>query len=60
MKDLIANGDDAMNDIALGMGFKGITDIETGPDGYLYILTFDEGSDGDGKIYRIYPDTISQ
>jgi glucose/arabinose dehydrogenase len=36
-----------------GTGFDGITDLETGPDGNLYILTFDESSNGDGKIYRI-------
>lgn len=34
--------------ILLGEGFERITDIETGPDGFLYILTYD-----DGKIYRI-------
>lgn len=31
-------------------GFKGITDIETGRDGYLYILSY-----LDGKLYRIVP-----
>lgn len=36
-----------------GTGFDGITDLETGLDGNLYILTFDESSNGDGKIYRI-------
>jgi glucose/arabinose dehydrogenase len=33
-------------------GFGGITDIEIGPDGYLYILTFDQV---DGTIFRIVP-----
>ena len=51
--DLIADGEEEIDEIVLGTGFRGITDIETGPDGFLYILTFDEESDGDGKIYRI-------
>ena len=42
-----------MSAIALGTDFGGITDIETGPDGFLYILTLDRESDGEGKIYRI-------
>jgi glucose/arabinose dehydrogenase len=33
-------------------GFGGITDIEVGPDGYMYILTFDKV---DGTIFRIVP-----
>ena len=37
------------------MAFGEITDIETGPDGFLYILTWDRESDGEGKIYRITP-----
>ena len=53
LEDVIADGDEELNEIILGTGFNGITDIETGPDGFLYILTFDEESDGDGKIYRI-------
>ena len=41
--------------VTLATGFRGITDIKTGPDGLLYILTFDEkrSSHGEGKIYRI-------
>ena len=42
-----------MSAIALGTDFGGITDIETGKDGFLYILTLDRESDGEGKIYRI-------
>jgi aldose sugar dehydrogenase len=51
--DRVADGDDELDEIVLGTGFRGITDIETGPDGFLYILTFDQESGGDGKIYRI-------
>ena len=34
--------------------------IETGPNGLLYVLTFDQESDGEGKIYRIlsYDNTV--
>lgn len=34
--------------LVAGEGFGRITDIETGPDGYLYVLTYE-----DGRIYRI-------
>jgi len=40
--------DSELSSLIFGEGFGGITDIETGPDGLLYILTY-EG----GKIYRI-------
>ncbi|MDW3626617.1 MAG: hypothetical protein QOK72_08230 [Nitrososphaeraceae archaeon] len=42
-----------MSAIAFGTDFGGITDIETGPDGFLFILTLDRESDGEGNIYRI-------
>ena len=53
LTDLVADNEEEMSAIALGTAFGGITDIETGPDGFLYILTLDRGSDGEGKIYRI-------
>ena len=58
LEDLIVDGEDELNEIVLGTGFGGITDIETGPDGFLYILTFDEESDGNGQIYRIYSELV--
>jgi aldose sugar dehydrogenase len=51
--DLVADDEQQLDGIILATGFGGITDIETGPDGLLYILTFDQESDGEGKIYRI-------
>jgi glucose/arabinose dehydrogenase len=43
-------------------GFNGITDIEVGPDGYLYVLAFHERTAADrqhyygqGAVYRIVP-----
>lgn len=50
--DLVADGAEK-DSLIWGNGFKGITDLETGPDGNLYVLTFDESEDGDGDIYRI-------
>ena len=49
LEDLVADNNGEVETITFGTGFSGITDIETGPDGYLYILTFG------GKIYRIVP-----
>ena len=53
LTDLVADNEQEMSAISLGTDFGGITDIETGPDGFLYILTLDRESDGEGKIYRI-------
>jgi glucose/arabinose dehydrogenase len=55
--DLTIDSEDDKGDILFGTGFGGITDIQTGPDGYLYILTLDEEKDGEGAIYRIEPAT---
>lgn len=52
LSDLVADTDDESSSIMLGTGFTGITDIETGPDGFLYVLTHDRGT-GDGNLYRI-------
>jgi glucose/arabinose dehydrogenase len=40
--------DSELSSLIFGEGFGRITDIETGPDGLLYILSYE-----DGKIYRI-------
>ena len=39
-----------LDDIIFARGFSGITDIEVGPDGYIYVLSV-----GTGKLYRIVP-----
>jgi glucose/arabinose dehydrogenase len=46
--DLIADNQGEVDAVVLGTGFGGITDIETGPDGNLYILSYQ-----DGRIYRL-------
>jgi aldose sugar dehydrogenase len=53
LTDLVADNEQEMSSIVLGTDFGGITDIETGPDGFLYILTLNRESDGEGNIYRI-------
>jgi aldose sugar dehydrogenase len=55
LSDLIANNDEEISSVSFGTGFTGITDIETGPDGNLYILTFDRGAEGLGGLYKILP-----
>ena len=49
LRDLVADNNRELESVTLGTEFGGITDIETGPDGYLYILTFS------GNLYRIVP-----
>ncbi|MGH9979741.1 MAG: hypothetical protein ACRD8Z_28455, partial [Nitrososphaeraceae archaeon] len=51
---------DEMLDITLGTGFTGITEIETGPDGNLYILTYDRESEGQGSLLKIIPSSMSE
>jgi aldose sugar dehydrogenase len=48
LQDLVADNSDELATITFGTDFGRITDIETGPDGLLYILSYE-----DGKIYRI-------
>ena len=48
----VADDEQELSEIVFGNGFEGgITDIETGPDGFLYVLSFN------GNIYRIFPVT---
>jgi glucose/arabinose dehydrogenase len=47
--DPVKEGEDSeLSSLILGGGFGRITDIESGPDGLLYIMTYE-----DGKIYRL-------
>jgi glucose/arabinose dehydrogenase len=51
LKDRIANnGADELSNNTFGKGFKGISDITVGSDGYLYIVSIKRG-----EIYRITP-----
>ncbi len=50
LQDNLVGDGDSMDEIILGTGFKCITDIERGPDGFLYVV-----SHGEKEIYRIVP-----
>jgi glucose/arabinose dehydrogenase len=50
--DRLANNVQELDPVIFGTGFRSISDIETGPDGYLYFLLY-----GPGKIFRIAPAT---
>jgi glucose/arabinose dehydrogenase len=41
---------EGLKEVIFGEGFGLITDLEVGPDGYLYVVSFDEG-----KIFKIVP-----
>jgi aldose sugar dehydrogenase len=47
---LVVDDNNETAPIIFGTNFGRITDIETGPDGFLYVLSYE-----DGKLYRILP-----
>jgi glucose/arabinose dehydrogenase len=47
LHDKVANNQDELQKVILAHGFNGITDIEVGPDGYLYVVSLA------GSIFRI-------
>jgi aldose sugar dehydrogenase len=49
LADKVGNTLDELQDVIFGHGFGTITDLQVGPDGYLYVLTLA------GNIYRIVP-----
>ena len=51
LSDKVANSYEELNSVIFAQGFRGITDIDIGPDGYLYFLTYYS----DPAIYRIVP-----
>ena len=48
LDDKVIDDDQELDSVVLGTGFGGITDIETGPDGFLYVLSYN-----DGVIYKV-------
>ena len=48
--DGVADIGDSLDEIIIGSGFRCITDIESGPDGFLYLI-----SHGENTVYRILP-----
>ncbi len=50
LQDNTLNIDESNEEILFGTNFGAITDVEEGPDGFLYIVSL-----SNGKIYRIIP-----
>jgi glucose/arabinose dehydrogenase len=50
LQDNLVDEGDSMDEIIIGTGFRCLTDIERGPDGFLYLV-----SHGERTIYRILP-----
>jgi aldose sugar dehydrogenase len=50
LTDKVADSDQELSQLIFGSNFGGITDMDVGPDGYLYVLSF-----GKGAIYKISP-----
>ena len=50
LSDRVVDNNQEFAPLISGRGFGGITDIKTGPDGLLYILSI-----GDGAIYKNMP-----
>jgi glucose/arabinose dehydrogenase len=53
LKDNVVNTGESLEEITFGTGFDCITDIEIGPDGFMYIVSRSHDS-----IYRIIPKTM--
>jgi glucose/arabinose dehydrogenase len=61
LKDTIAYEDKELQNVIFGRGFGGVTDMEVGPDGYLYILAINHhpNNDCDPSWPILRPDCIS-
>jgi glucose/arabinose dehydrogenase len=58
LADTIVSNPSEMQGVILGYGFGRITDIKTGPDGYLYILSVNPTASKEGMIFRISPANV--
>jgi glucose/arabinose dehydrogenase len=56
LEDKIEHNAQGYVPVVFGKNFGRIVDLETGPDGCLYVLSL--SADNDGKIYRILPKNI--
>jgi aldose sugar dehydrogenase len=62
LSDKVANRSTELAPVILGQGFNGISDLEIGPDGYLYVVSYGDICSPDfeevipqGTIYKISP-----
>jgi glucose/arabinose dehydrogenase len=53
LSDKVADNVGELDRVIFGTGFRSISDIEVGPDGYMYLLSY-----GPGRIYRIVPEDV--
>jgi glucose/arabinose dehydrogenase len=62
LSDFVVDTEEELSSVTFGSGFGGITDIETGPDGFLYVLSYYKESESpelnlkfnnNGTIYKI-------
>jgi aldose sugar dehydrogenase len=51
----VVNNTNQLKPLVFGSGFGGITDIEEGPDGYLYVLALYEGGNNCNEAYNVGP-----
>ena len=49
LRDKIADNVDELEGVIFGQGFGGITDLEVGPDGNLYVLSLHQGGSNCGS-----------
>ena len=62
LADKIANNPIEQEQSVIAHGFGSITDIETGPDGYLYLAAIEDyypDFNGSGTVYKVIPKTNS-
>jgi len=52
LEDKIADNGDQLEDVIFARGFGSITDIDVGPDGYMYVLS---SYMDNAAIFRIVP-----
>jgi glucose/arabinose dehydrogenase len=67
--DFVVDSEEELSSVVFGSGFGGITDIETGPDGFLYLLSYynerespflNLTSNNNGTIYKISSSNMSR
>jgi glucose/arabinose dehydrogenase len=69
LSDFVVDTEEELSSVTFGSGFGGITDIETGPDGFLHVLSYYKESESafldltknnNGTIYKISPSNLSR
>ncbi len=53
LSDKVADSPDELDSVIFGSGFRSISDIEVGPDGYLYIIMYRTRQDRQDTAYKL-------